>query len=463
MRVEHRGRGRGREVLVGMIVSDPVLAAVAARWGEGGLFPSRWENLVGGWCVRHFRKYGKAPGADVESVFDRWAEDPRRDPDTVKLVESFLSGLSGEYARRKKAANPDYLIDRAAEFFTLARQTALKDEVGALVQAGDWGKVDALLRDYRKVELGAEGWFDPLHDKSVVKAAFESRGEVLFRFGQPALDDFFGDTFERDTFTVFWSGEKTGKSFFLQKIVLQALLAGRRTAYMHLGDMSEHQIVRRLAAQAARRPFKADKRVRLPTSIESGDPPEVTYDDRGFPEPMSADDANKWLGKLGKKIGRGMFRVSCRPNMSTSIDDVESTITAWDRQDGWVVDALILDYIDLLAPLDGRAETRDQIDVTWKKARGLSQKLHCAVVTASQANAGSYKTRLLSRVNFSNSKTKLAHPTATIGINQTAPEKEAQVYRLNHIATRELEFSETKCVYLASCLAVADAMVLSTF
>jgi hypothetical protein len=132
-------------------------------------------------------------------------------------------------------------------------------------------------------------------------------------------------------------------------------------------------------------------------------------------------------------------------------------------RNGWPVDCIVLDYIDLLAPLNGKAETRDQIDLTWRKARGIAQKAHCAFVTASQPDSGAYEVKLLSKKNFSNSKTKLAHPTATFGMNQTASERDRQVMRLNPIAVREGSFGETKCVYVATCLAIADPFRLSAW
>ena len=48
-----------------------------------------------------------------------------------------------------------------------------------------------------------------------------------------------------------------------------------------------------------------------------------------------------------------------------------------------------------------------------------------------------------------------------IGLNQTPEEKEIGVMRLNWVILREGVFVETKCVYVAGCLAIANPAIRS--
>ena len=66
-----------------------------------------------------------------------------------------------------------------------------------------------------------------------------------------------------------------------------------------------------------------------------------------------------------------------------------------------------------------------------------------------------------SKSNFSESKTKLAHVNAFIGINALADEKEKQLRRLNYIVRREEAYSEQECLYVAGCLAIGNPMMIS--
>ena len=106
---------------------------------------------------------------------------------------------------------------------------------------------------------------------------------------------------------------------------------------------------------------------------------------------------------------------------------------------------------------------RDAINNTWKAMRALSQRRHCCVVTATQADADSYDSWLLSMSNFSEDKRKYAHVTAMAGINQTQPEKERGIYRLNWLVGREFEFTESQVVWTAACLTVGNPAILSVF
>jgi hypothetical protein len=215
MKAERRSGDAAREVLTSMIVSAPVLAAVSARWDDSdSMFGSRYADLVGSWAVDYFRKYGKAPGPNIESVFRRWAAKAR-DEDIVKTVESFLAGLSGDYGRRKKAVNPDYATDLAARCFNLARYREYQAEMAALVESGDVESLDKLRDTFRPVAFGRGATIDVLTDEAAIREAFESRGELLFRWGQPALDEFFEDAFQRDSFVVLWA---TGED--LEKVTL---------------------------------------------------------------------------------------------------------------------------------------------------------------------------------------------------------------------------------------------------
>jgi hypothetical protein len=85
------------------------------------------------------------------------------------------------------------------------------------------------------------------------------------------------------------------------------------------------------------------------------------------------------------------------------------------------------------------------------------------VVTATQTDADSYDAKVLKRGNFSEDKRKYAHVTGMVGINQTDREKAEGLYRLNWVVLRELEFSESKCVWTAGCLAIGNPAIVSTF
>ena len=462
MRIETRNGSGERQVLIGMLVSRAVLGPIAARW-EANLFPSRYANLVGGWAVEHYRKYKRPPGRDIAGYLDAWAETGH-DREVISAVESLLAGLSEEYERLKKSVSPDYILDQAAKLFNRNRLADLRERIESHLENGDVEKAEQLVERFRKVEIGLGAGIDVLTEEEAMQTAFENRAEIIVQLPD-AVGNFFGPALSRDSLISFMGKEKIGKSFWLQKLAWLGVEQGRNVAYFEVGDMSQAQVLRRFAALAAGRPLNAG-RYDYPTNLEPvGETttlPIIRHERLECRRDLTHEEAIAAMAKVGGRVGGSRFKLSCHPNSSISVSGIEAILEGWER-DGWAADVIVIDYADILAPLDGRAETRDQINATWKAMRALSQRRHCLVVTATQADADSYTAGTLGRDNFSEDKRKYSHVTGMVGINQNAKEKDAGIYRLNWIVLRELEFSERKCVYCAACLPIADPCVLSTF
>jgi len=116
-----------RRVLIGMATDEKVIAAIASKWPQhGGLFASRWENMVGWWCVKHFREFGQPIGRAIEPVFEQWAEK-RTDEETIRLAERFLNALSDEYDR-EEPLDADFLLKTAEQHFDQVRMKQVMEE-----------------------------------------------------------------------------------------------------------------------------------------------------------------------------------------------------------------------------------------------------------------------------------------------------------------------------------------------
>lgn len=461
MQVERRENTGPRQVLIGMVVSRAVLGPIAARWEEG-LFGSRWENLLAGWCVKHYRRYNKPPGKDIEEYFDRWAER-NADRDVIEAMSSFLSGLSQEYAELKKRANPEYLLDVANRLFRRTKQDDLRNKLEATLERGDIEAGDELIAGYRRVEVGVGTGVSPLSDKEAIISAFEGQGETLVEY-DGALKDFFKGMLVRDALVAFMGKEKVGKSFWLMDLVYRAVTQKHNVAYLEVGDMTQGQVLRRFASRVIGEPVKEDTTVRMPVTMEGGNPPEVQRSVTHYAIGMHPEDAHKALFKLGEEVGHDRLRLSCHLNQSITVAGLEAVVEGWVRNDNWVPDVIVLDYADILAPPVGYQDNPiEAINQTWMGLRRMNQRYHCCLVTATQIKAAGYNARTLSRKDFGGNHLKLAHVTGMVGINRTDAEKRDELYRLNWVVGRDLDFPEDQCVWTASCLAVGQPAVLSLF
>lgn len=453
--------GHERQVLIAMIVNRPVLSAVSAKW-EPGMFSSKWANIIGGWCVKHFRQYKKPPGKDIVTIFEDWSEAKERDKETVQLIDKFLASLSAEYASLKKELNVDYIMDLAGNYFTKVKQKQLGESIIAAVEEGNLTEVEELVQKYSKVDVSSSEGTDLFAEPNVMEKAFDAKREPLITY-EHGLGVFYGDALERDGFIAFMGMEKVGKTWCLMDVAWTAILQHKKVAFFEVGDLSRDQVVRRFAVRAAQVPMKP-RVVSIPTNIiydeEAG--PIVNFEEKKFKKGLDYSTAWEAMQLFIKKnkIEPNALRISTHPNSSISILGVQSIIDSWERQ-GWVPDVVIIDYADILEPISGQVDSRDQINATWKKMRAMSQEYHCLVVTATQVKASAYEDETLGKMHFSEDKRKFAHVTGMVGLNQTNKDKRAGVVRYNWTVLREEEFIETQCCYVAPCLSLGTAVALS--
>jgi hypothetical protein len=460
-------KGEGNEerrILTGMIVDKRVLAKIVAKWNRKGLFSSRWSNLVGHWCVQYFRKYAKAPLSHIESLYESWAQESQ-DKETIRLIEKFLSGLSEEYESLSEESNSDYIIDLAGEYFNRVQIQSLMETIEGDLERGKANEAVEKIIGYQKVELGIGVGIDGLSDKKAIKDAFTSKGEPLILY-PGGLGEFFGNELDRESFVAFLGPEKRGKSFWLLDVAFRAMGQRRKVAYFEAGDNSQNQVLRRLMSRISQRPI-------YPKKIDY--PIKIKWDEEESPRVYTKQKTYKGILSWRKAVAKcdefarqkirskkSYFKLSCHPNSTLSISNIESILLDWSRDD-WIPDVIIIDYADIMDMTYHGIEGRDRINETWKKLRSLSQKLHCLIVTATQADARSYGVHTLQIDNFSDDKRKAAHVTGMIGINQTADEKESETMRLNWVVRREEKFSSKRCVAVASCLDIANPAVRSIF
>lgn len=445
-----------RRTLIGMVTDPVVCSRVAATWKDD-MFRQRWANLVGGWAVKYFRKYGAPPDGRIKDIFERWADKTSADGDTVEAVEKFLRALSDEHEAGPPQA-ADYVLDVAGRHLNEARLRQVIEDATADLDRGKVDDAHGRLTGVSRVELGVGAVVDPAEDWDAWERAFDNERRRPLVTYPGALGKFIGDAMGRDCLFAFMSPDKVGKSMWLLDLAYRAVRQRRRTAFFDVGDQCQDDVMVRLGQRTTRRP-EHTATLNVPVGFGKDRQPEVESQKL---EGLSAGEAHRAFKRAVRD--EDLFRLSCHPNSSIGAAGISSLLQDWGRE-GWTVDVCVIDYADILAPPGGVRETLDQIDETWKRLRRMSQEMHCLVVTATQSSAAAYaeKQRTLSRRHFSGRKTKLAHVNGMLGLNATPAEKEKGITRINWVVRRRGAFSETACVHVAGCLAVASPAMKSTF
>ena len=454
-----------RTVLIGMAVSDRVVARLAPQWPKEGMFASRWANLLGSWCVKFHRRYGTAPNENLEGIFAKWADTA--DKDEVRLVGKFLESLDGEYRRLKKKLNPELVLDEATALFNEVRRRQTLQKAQGLLDAGKADEFDQVMKSYSTIEVAEDGMTDLFQDEALIRDVTGDRSQdVLFQMKGPLGKQFFRNAIERDGFIAFLGPEKRGKTYQMLELAYQAMRNRKRVAFFEVGDLTRRQIARRFAMRNLGLP-KEEKEVKIPNKLElhkaeRGVVVDVGHETKRL-KAMTPDLAWEACQKVYRdriKSDESYFKLGVYPTDSITADGVRGVCLRL-ADAGWPPDIVVIDYADILAAPPGYKESRDGINATWKAMSRLRQELHCCVVTATQANAASYAQDSLDMSNFSEDKRKFAHVTGMVGLNQSADEKANGVLRYNWLVLREEEFHVSRFCYLAGCLDVANPCVLS--
>jgi hypothetical protein len=481
-------------IITGMIVSDRFLQDVQTIYSPP-LMAVPFARTVAGWCLDYWKKFGKAPGVHIQDIYNSHARNGLGE-DMTALIGKFLESISTEYERSEQF-NVDYLLAQAETRFKETSLKNLSEDIQACISQGQTVEAEQLLSEYKFVERPQTTGINPLTDRTAIYQALERREEdTLFRV-PGALGHFLGPM-ERSTLTAIMGSEKKGKSWYLMQFALWGIQDRCNVAFFEVGDMTERDLVRRIHINNTRSSdrhvgetlipildcehnqrntcTKAERTCHLgvlrrkrgsgeETGISSledapaGYTPCTMCQDKSFKgavwykkemiPPLTWKRAWEYGKRTMRRTGGKSFKLSVHPNSTISVHGIEAILDRWEQQEGFVPDVVIIDYADILAPVDSRMDERGRQNETWKALRALSQKRCCAVITATQANAASYEKRSLSETNFSEDKRKYGHATGFITLNQTPEEKKAGIMRIGRMFFRESAFDvAAHCVVL---------------
>lgn len=470
MKLEKVDASAERTILIGMLVSDPVCARLFPVW-EQNLFRSAWGNNVAMICMRFYKRYKRAPRDAFEAMFRRWCAHKRRDEETVKLMEDFITSLQGEYEAYQADVNVDYVIDMASQYFNEVRLENFIGQVDDALEERNIKDALRMLTQYKSLEIGGSDGIDVMQDMEAIRAAYEEGEEVLINFGGD-LDMFFGPMLARDGFIAFLAPEKVGKTFWLAECTFRAIMQRRKVAFFGIGDMSEKQMIRRFGTYAGGLPkypcvIDYPIQIKLPAKEEDGSygTATVRHKKRNYTKGMSWQMAYKGFQKMQQQARTSdvLLKMCIRPAGEFGVSDLDAKLDQWERNHGFIPDVVVLDYADLLRNELGAGNEFEAINQNWTGLRALTQRRHNLLITATQATRAGYKAQVLGKEHVSDNKKKVAHVTGLVGLNQTILEKRLGIMRLNWIAAREHEFDSHRCAYVAEARKLARMAVVSAF
>ena len=252
----------------------------------------------------------------------------------------------------------NWFMDNFEQF---CRHKALE---AAILQSADklenkeYGTVEGIIKAATEIGLakdfGTNYWEDPAGRIQTIK---DSRGQNST--GWMTFDKFLYGGFNTGELNIFAGGSGSGKSLFMQNLALNWSLQGKNVVYISL-ELSEELCAMRLDAML--------------TGMSTKD------------VMKNSGDVELRVKMASKKAGR--LQVIQMKNGST-INDIKAYLREYQIQHNLHVDALLVDYLDLMMPITVKVNPSDQFikdKFVSEELRNLATELGILFVTASQLN-----------------------------------------------------------------------------
>ncbi len=310
-----------------------------------------------------------------------------------------------------KDLDPSHFSWLLDEFETFSRHKALEGAIlqsADLLEKGDYAPVEDMIKDAVAVgltrDLGTDYFDDP---KGRLEFLKNSNGQVST--GWPAIDKKLFGGFNRGELNIFAGGSGAGKSLFLQNLAVNWAMAGLNVVYISF-ELSESLAAMRIDAMTTN----------IPT--------------RQVMKQMS--DVEMKVKMLKKKAGN--LQLKYMPSGYT-IMDVKTYIKELELKNKKKIDAILIDYLDLMMPKSKKVSPSDLFvkdKYVSEELRNFAVESQCLLATASQLNRASVEEIEFDHSHIAGGLSKVQTADNVIGIFTSRAMRERGRYQIQFMKTR---------------------------
>jgi replicative DNA helicase len=350
--------------------------------------------------------------------------DDKQNRDTVAFIEGYSTDFTEipSLEQIKAVTNKEvFLMPLEAEkhdqwflreFERFCRHKALRDAILAspdLLDNGRYGEVEATIKAAVQIalvkDLGTDYYANP---KERLEAIRQGKGQIST--GWKTVDEKLYGGLNRGEITIFAGQSGAGKSLFLQNLAVSWALAGLNVVYLSL-ELSEKLCAMRIDA------------------MHTG------YETREVMK--NIDDVHMKI-RASQQKSQGMMRIKQLPNGCTA-NDIRAYIKEYEIHIGRKVDAILVDYLDLMFPMSKKISAENLFvkdKYVTEELRNLAVELDILCVSASQLNRGSYEEIEFDPSHIAGGISKVNTADNVIGIFTSASMKEGGRYQIQFMKTR---------------------------
>jgi len=302
----------------------------------------------------------------------------------------------------------DWFLDGSERF---ARHKELESAILAsadMLEKGEYGSVEEKIKKAVQVGLTKDMGLDYFEDpKARLQALKDNNGMVPT--GWKNFDKKLFGGFNRGELNIFAGGSGAGKSLFLQNLACNYAEQGLNVCYVTL-ELSEKLTAMRIDAMMTETPTR-----------------EIYKD---------LDTVDLKVKMKAKTSGK--LRIKYIPAGATALD-VRAYIKEFEIQHNLQCDVILIDYLDLLMPMNKRVSPSDLFvkdKYVSEELRNVAVDMNCLLITASQLNRASVEEIEFDHSHISGGLSKIQTADNVIGIFTSRAMRERGKYQIQFMKTR---------------------------
>ena len=302
----------------------------------------------------------------------------------------------------------DWFLD---EYERFARHKELESAILAsadMLEKGEYGSVEEKIKKAVQVGLTKDMGLDYFEDpKARLQALKDNNGMVPT--GWKNFDKKLFGGFNRGELNIFAGGSGAGKSLFLQNLACNYAEQGLNVCYVTL-ELSEKLTAMRIDAMMTETPTR-----------------EIYKD---------LDTVDLKVKMKAKTSGK--LRIKYIPAGATALD-VRAYIKEFEIQHSLQCDVILIDYLDLLMPMNKRVSPSDLFvkdKYVSEELRNVAVDMNCLLITASQLNRAGVEEIEFDHSHISGGLSKIQTADNVIGIFTSRAMRERGKYQIQFMKTR---------------------------
>jgi archaellum biogenesis ATPase FlaH len=302
----------------------------------------------------------------------------------------------------------DWFLD---EYERFARHKSLESAILAsadMLEKGEYGSVEEKIKKAVEVGLTKDMGLDYFEDpKARLQALKDNNGMVPT--GWKNFDKKLFGGFNRGELNIFAGGSGAGKSLFLQNLAVNYAEQGLNVCYITL-ELSEKLTAMRIDAMMTETPTR-----------------EIYKD---------LDTVDLKVKMKAKTSGK--LRIKYISSGATALD-IRAYIKEFEIQHNLTCDVILIDYLDLLMPMNRRVSPSDLFvkdKYVSEELRNLAVDINCLLITASQLNRASVEEIEFDHSHISGGLSKIQTADNVIGIFTSSAMRERGKYQIQFMKTR---------------------------